>query len=70
MVKPVLGEMLTPDTTGFRLLRVLEALKVSEPPLGSVTVAVQTMLSPTLAVLLVKVRLEPVPSVEDPFVHT
>ena len=45
-----MGEIATLLRLGLRLLNVREPDSVSEPPLVSVTVAVQTMLSPTLAV--------------------
>ena len=64
------GEMLTLLMDGAVLPTVTDAEPLPVAPLESVAVTVQKMLSPGLAVLLVKVRLEPVPSVEDPFVHT
>ena len=55
---------------GLRLLKVREPDAVSEPPLVSVTVAVQTILSPTLAVDELKVKVWLVPRVLEPFFHT
>ena len=54
--KPLKGLMETLETLGARLLSVFEPESLSLPPLGSVTVAVQVMLSPTLAVEEVNVN--------------
>ena len=48
--RPLKGLIDTLDTLGARLLSVFEPESLSLPPLVSVTVAVQVMLSPTLAV--------------------
>ena len=56
------GEMVTLLTVGARLLRLTDAADTSEPPLPSVTVAEQVMLSPTLAVEELKIKVWLVPS--------
>ena len=52
----LLGEMATEERTGTLLLSVFEPEAMSVPPLLSVTVAVQEMLSPTLAVAELKTK--------------
>ena len=66
---PLKGLIDTLETVGERLERVVESEPLSLPPLGSVTVAVQVMLSPTLAVEALKVNVWLVPKVLVPFVH-
>ena len=65
--KPLKGLIETLETLGTRLLSVFEPESLSLPPLVSVTVAVQVMLSPTLAVEDVSVKVELVPKEVVPF---
>ena len=68
--KPLKGKMETLETVGERFERVFEPESLSLLPLVSVTVAVQVMESPTLAVEELKVKVELVPSWVVPFFQT
>ena len=57
VVTSVLGVMVTVDKFGDRFKTVDELLSMAEPLLGSVTVAVHSMASPTDAVVEVKTKL-------------
>jgi hypothetical protein len=65
----VLGEMETLDITGSVLSTLTLSVPVSVPPSASVAVAVQEIVSDGDAVELVRVKLELVPRVLDPFVQ-
>ena len=66
---PVFGEIATPVKVGARLLIVTLELAVSIPPLESVTVALQTIVSAGLAIEELSVRVGLLPSTLDPFVQ-
>ena len=68
--KPLKGKMETLETVGERFERVFEPESLSLLPLVSVTVAVQVIESPTLAVEALKVNIWLVPKVLVPLVHT
>ena len=67
---PLKGLIETLETVGERLDRVLEPEPLSLLPSVSVTVAVQVIESPTLAVEELKVNVWLVPRVVVPFFHT
>ena len=67
---PLKGLIDTLETVGERLLKVFEPEPLSLLPLVSVTVAVQVILSPTLAVEELKVNVWLVPKVLVPFDQT
>ena len=68
--KPLKGLIETLETVGERLLKVFEPEPLSLLPSVSVTVAVQVIESPTLAVEELKVKVWLVPRVLVPLVHT
>ena len=68
--KPLKGLIDTLETVGERFESVVEPEPLSLPLSGSVTVAVQVILSPTLAVEELKVKVWLVPRVLVPLVHT
>jgi mannose/fructose/N-acetylgalactosamine-specific phosphotransferase system component IIC len=67
---PVAGDIVTDVITGSVLSTATESLASSAPPSTSVAVAVQVIVSLGDDVLAVRVRLEDVPKVLKPFVHS
>ena len=70
VVTPLLGVIDTVATTGSLLPTLTLSVLESVPPSESVAVASQVMVSDGEAVELVRVRLELVPRVLEPFVHS
>ena len=66
----LVGVNATLDSAGALFVTVAVAAPVSVPPSASVAVAVQVMVSPLDAVDAERVRLELVPRVLEPFVHS
>ena len=62
VVTELFGAMVTPVTTGARLVIGRSKALVAEPPLGSVTVASQRMVSVELAEAALRLRVWEVPS--------
>ena len=69
-VTPLDGETATEATTGAVLSTLTLSVPESVPPSESVAVASQEIVSEGDAVELVRVRLELVPRVLEPFVHS
>ena len=69
-VTPLEGDTATDVTTGAVLSTLTLSVPESVPPSESVAVASQVMVSDGEAVELVRVRLELVPRVLEPFVHS
>ena len=66
----VLGLILILDTAGFRLLIVRFCVSVAVPPLESVMVAVQVIMSVGAAKVESSASVEPVPKIVFPLLHS